>query len=129
MRQFTLSYLPNRLAICRLDANLEIPSWADIRAPFISVTRTQDELSIVCNEDSVPAGELAERGWRAFKVEGQIDLEMTGIISTLTAPLANAQISVFSLSTFDTDYILVKEKDLEKAISVFSEFCKIKSLI
>lgn len=129
MNQFTLSYLPNRLAICRLDSSAQVPNWADIDAPFICITRTQDELSIVCGEDSVPRGEQAERGWRAFKVEDQLDLEQAGIISSLTGPLARAHISVFSVSTFDTDYVLVKEDDLEKAISVFSEFCKIQPLI
>ena len=121
-----LSILPNKLAVCRLDKNAQIPSWA-MKSEFSSITRTGDEFSIVCIENYVPSNIKAEKGWRAFKVEGTLDFSLTGILVSLADPLARARISIFAISTYDTDYILVKEKDIKKAAEVLSVFCKIKS--
>jgi len=119
MRLLTLSVLPDTFAICRLDARAPIPAWA--RGDFLSITRTRDELSIVCAQSNVPDGIQCERDWRAFQVVGQLDFALTGILASLSAPLADAGISIFALSTFDTDYILVKARDLEKAKRVLRE--------
>jgi hypothetical protein len=105
-----------RLAVCRLAPDAEIPLWA--RGAFVSITRTRDELSIVCDDEEVPEGIQAERGWRAFQVEGPIPFEVTGVAAALVGPLAEARISVFPIATFDTDYLLVKEEAFANAVAV-----------
>jgi hypothetical protein len=111
-----IAILPNRLAVCRLPPSSPLPSW--IRGAFTSVTRTSEELSIVCDESAVPNDVQAERGWRLLKVEGPIPFEMTGVASALVAPLAGARISVFLLATYDTDYLLLKDETFARAIEV-----------
>ena len=81
-----------------------------MRGAFTSITRTPDELSIVCDEDAVPADIKAERGWRTLRIEGPIPFEMVGVAAALLSPLAEAGISIFLVSTFDTDYLLVKDE-------------------
>jgi hypothetical protein len=115
-----LSVLEERLAVCRLDPESEVPGWA-VKQPFCSVTRTSDELSVVCPEWHVPFEATCERGWRVLKLEGPFDLELTGILVSVTAPLAEAGVSVFAIATYDTDYVLVKESRLDLAVSVLSE--------
>ena len=122
----TLSVMPITLAVVRLDALSTIPSWAIDGGDFFSITRTQDELSVVCLEDKVPQGLKVERGWRCLKVEGPLDFGLTGILSSLAKPLAEAKISIFAISTFDTDYIMVKKENLQRAVEVLSTFCKIQ---
>lgn len=114
-----LSILASPIAVCRLDAPAAVPSW--VRGSFTSVTRTADELSIVCDEAAVPSGVQAERGWRALKLEGPIPFSMTGVASALLAPLAEAKISIFLISTYDTDYLLVKAEVLPRAIDVLRD--------
>lgn len=109
-----LRVLPGTLAICRLGPDDAVPDWAG--GPFVAITRTPDELSVVCDEAGVPGEVRAERGWRALQVEGPLDFSLTGVLAGLTAPLAAAGISVFVLSTFDTDYLLVREHDLPSAV-------------
>jgi ribosomal protein S18 acetylase RimI-like enzyme len=116
-----LRALAERLAVCRLDPASEVPAWAT-RAGFFSVTRTPDELSVVCHETSVPPGVRSEVGWRALCVEGPLDFSMVGVLASLTAPLAEAEISIFAISTHDTDYVLVKEESLEAAVAALREF-------
>jgi uncharacterized protein len=107
----TLTVLPDTLAICRLDPAADVPEWAMI-GEFVSLTHTGDELSIVCAEEHVPPDVKADREWRALKVEGPLDLAMTGVLAALAGPLAEAQINLFAISTFDTDYLLVKGYNL-----------------
>lgn len=114
MAAHRVRFLPERLAIVRLDPAAERPAWA-WAGPFASVTRTAEELSIVCAETAVPETARAERGWRALMVEGPLDFEETGVLAALTAPLAETGVPVFTLSTFDTDYLLVRERDLVAA--------------
>jgi hypothetical protein len=109
-----LALHPWRLAVCRLDPGAEVPAWA--RGNFVSVTRTPDELSIVCDETTVPDDAGAERGWRAIQVLGPIPFETTGVAASLASPLAAARISLFLIATFDTDYVLVKHDVLDRAI-------------
>ena len=120
MPSLTLSILPDTFSICRLDPNERIPNWADAHS-FVSITRTADELSLVCLDKNAPAEVNANRGWRCLKVEGPLDLSLTGILTSLAAPLAEAQIGIFAISTFDTDYLLVKEQALTEAIAVLEE--------
>lgn len=105
--------------VCRLDARAAIPAWA-ISGAFFSVTRTGDELSIVCSERVTPDGLVCARGWRALKLEGPFDFTLTGILVSVAAPLAEAGISILAIATYDTDYVLVKQVDLDRAISVLS---------
>jgi hypothetical protein len=116
----TLSCLSDILAICRLEADAPIPSWA-LRGEFVSITRTVDELSVVCRCGDVPVGIRCEKNYRCIKVEGPLGFDLKGIISSLTTVLARAGISVFVVSTFDTDYILVTEDRLEKAVGALSQ--------
>jgi uncharacterized protein len=110
-----LTVLGERLSICRLNAGEEIPAWAT-GGPFFSVTRTRDELSVVCPEDVVPESISRARGWRALKLEGPFDLSIVGILASVASPLAEAGASIFAVSTFDTDYVLVKEEQLDLAV-------------
>jgi len=111
-----LQLLPGNLAVCRLGPRDPIPAWA--AGDFFSITRTAEEFSIVCDSRAVPDGVRAETGWRALKVEGPLDFALTGILVSIASPLAATGISIFALSTFDTDYILVKNDKLDSAIDV-----------
>jgi len=124
-KKFTLSILPERLGICHLDKNTLIPSWAQ-NSDFSFIAKTRDELSIISPEDKIPGGILVERGWRAFEVDGPLGFITTGIVSSLSKPLADAEISILYISTYETDYVLVEEKNLEKAIKILGKFCNIK---
>jgi len=112
----TLLLLEGRLAVCRLAPGDEVPAWASDGA-FTSVTRTRDELSVVCAEAAVPEGIRSEGGWRVFRMEGPLDFGMTGILASVAVPLAGAGVSIFAVSTFDTDYVLVKEGEVPRAIA------------
>jgi hypothetical protein len=114
----TLSILPDKLAICRLPPDANVPIWASRGGTILSITKTTDELSIVCPEAGVPEGVRADRGWRCFKIEGPLDLSLTGVLASLVNPLAEARINIFALSTFDTDYLLVKEDKVSKAAEI-----------
>ncbi|HEX2739544.1 MAG TPA: GNAT family N-acetyltransferase [Rubrobacter sp.] len=116
----SLTVLDGRLAVCRLDVGAEIPSWAT-GASFFSVTRTEDELSIVCPEENVPENISQEKGWRALKLEGPFELSTVGILASVAEPLAAAGASIFAVSTFDTDYVLVRETQQDLAISTLRE--------
>jgi hypothetical protein len=117
--RLSLVVLANRLAVCRLDGDAPVPGWA-MSEDFCSITRTGDELSIVCREVLVPEGIRGETGWRALRVGGVLDFSQVGILAGVASPLAEAGISLFALSTFDTDYLLVKELDLGRAITVLA---------
>ena len=116
MTPLTLTLLPDLLAICRLPPDAPLPEPPD-GGSFWSVTRTREEISLVLADDAAPAGWQAERGWRGLKVEGPLAFELTGILASLAGPLAKAGVSLFALSTYDTDYVLVKENDLSQAIA------------
>ena len=115
----TLSLLPQTYAVCRLGSEARVPRWAT-SGRFFSVTRTVDELSVVCEERVIPGEVTREGGWRCLKVLGPLDFGLTGILASLTTPLAEASISIFAISTYETDYIMVKAVDLERAMAVLS---------
>jgi hypothetical protein len=112
--QLRIHLLAGRFAVCRLARDSALPDWA-LRSGFVSITRTDDELSVVCAEENVPADVRAERGWRCLKVAGPFSFTEVGVLASLTEPLAPAGISLFAVSTFDTDYLLVKADDLSHA--------------
>jgi len=120
MHPRTLTLLPDTYAICRLDGHAAIPSWAST-GTFSSITRTSDELSIVCLQSLVPDGIRCERDWRCFKLAGPIPFSTVGVLASLVQPLAEAGIGVFAVSTFDTDYVLVKAVDLHRAIDAWRQ--------
>jgi len=109
-----LSVLGERLAVCRLDAGSAVPDWATA-APFSSITRTVGELSVVCPEERVPAGITCERGWRALKLEGPFEFGMIGLLSSVAVPLAESEVSVLAIATYETDYVLVQGSQLDLA--------------
>jgi hypothetical protein len=115
-----LTLLRRPLAVCRLDPESEIPEWAR-KGPFFSITRTPEEVSIVCDDAHVPAQIPAERDWRAYRLKGPIPFTAIGVLSALVAPLARSGISVFAISTFDTDYLLVRHADVKKATLALRE--------
>jgi hypothetical protein len=114
-RTVALRPLDGELAVCRLPADAAAPPIPD-SAPLYSVTRTADELSIVCPAADAPSRAKVEGGWRALSVQGPLDFELTGILAALTQPLAAAGVPVFAISTYDTDYILVRYDDVDAAI-------------
>ncbi len=109
-----LSVIKDTFVVCRFDSFNQIPE-SILQSHFYSITRTADELSIVCPQDFFPKEGKCEANWKCFKIHGPLDFTQTGIISSMTGPLAEAGISVFAFSTYDTDYIMVKDHDLEKA--------------
>jgi len=113
--RYSLTLLPEPLAVCRLDAGEPVPVWATASA-WWSITRTPEELSVVCAEALVPAGVSASRGWRALRFAGPLPLDQTGILASVTGPLAAARISVFAVATFDTDYVLIPDAQRPAAI-------------
>ena len=115
-RRFDLTVLPGSLAMVRMAPEATLPPWAT-HGDFFSITRTSDELSIVCRAGQVPDGIAAQAGWRALKVTGPFALSEIGVLSALAAPLAEAKVSLLAISTFDTDYLLVSEKQLLAAVA------------
>jgi uncharacterized protein len=117
--------LKERLAVCRLASDARLPAWAP-EGGFFCAVRTHDELSIVCPEavctehactdDRTPDATTVERGWVALKLEGPFPFSMTGVLASFVQPLAQARIPIFAISTFDTDYVLIKREKLEQAL-------------
>jgi hypothetical protein len=112
-----LIVLPERFAVCRLSSDAPIPSWVTDKE-FFSITRTADELSLVCSQDCVPEGIQSEREWRCLRVAGTMPFSTVGVVAGLSRPLADAGIGIFLVSTFDTDYLLAKEADWARALEV-----------
>ena len=115
-----LDLLPGRYAIARFDAGAAVPAWAHTSA-FSSVTRTPAELSVVCDESALPLDLDAERGFHCLGLRGPLEFSEIGILAALTGILAKAEISVFAISTYDTDYLLVAEASLDAAVRTLTE--------
>lgn len=116
----TMKLLEGKYGVCRLDENALFPDWAN-NSDFFSITRTSDELSVVCSQDNIPSEVKCERDWGILKIEGPLDFSLVGILASISAILAKADISIFAVSTYDTDYILVKNKDVISAIQVLGD--------
>ena len=112
--------MPGSYAICRLDPTADVPSWAS-RPGFSSITRTADELSIVCAIDAVPDGVHAQRGYRGLAVRGPLDFGLVGVVASLAVALAAASITIFVVSTHDTDYLFVRDADLGRAVATLRD--------
>jgi hypothetical protein len=116
-----LALLPDVLTVCRLAPDAPVPAWALTSRPISVVARTADELSLVVCEDALPSdhglapGLQIERGWRAFVVRGPLPFDLVGVFASLAQPLAEAGVSIFAFSTFDTDYVMVRSADVERA--------------
>ena len=117
--QLTLKVLNSSFGICRLAAAAKIPNWFNKEEiNFYSITRSKEELSIVCPEKIIPKTIQAELGWRALKVKGPLDFNLTGILSSIAKPLADNSISIFAVSTYNTDYILIRREDFTEAVEI-----------
>ena len=114
-----LKVIPGEYAVSRFEPDAAIPGWA-LTGPVSSVTRTPDELSIVCPEAQVPNGVRCERSWRCLKIQGPLPFSLTGVLASVANPLSEAGISLFAISTYDTDYILVKNAELDRARAVLT---------
>jgi hypothetical protein len=112
-----LEVLVDTLAVCRLPADAPLPRWADGPSRFLTVSRTSEELSITAVQASVPPEVRCERDYRALRVKGPLPLDLIGVLAAIADPLAAAGLSIFAISTFDTDYVLVKARDLEPAVT------------
>jgi hypothetical protein len=115
-----LRTLPDSYAVARLQPGSELPGWVDI-GPFRSVTRTEHEVSVVCRDHDVPEGESVDRGWTVLEVMGPLDFSLTGVIASLVAPLAEAAVPIFVISTFESDYVLVRSSDLGRAADALED--------
>jgi hypothetical protein len=115
-----IGVMPGVFALIRLPARAAMPEWLD--GALMSVTRTDEELSIVVDQTLVPVGyERVERGWRALVVEGPLDLSQVGVLASISQPLARSGVSIFALSTYNTDYVLVRSEDLDQALEALRE--------
>lgn len=116
----TLAVLDGELAVARLAPDAPVPGWLPVTG-FTTVSRTADELSVLCDAEAVPdlgADVPVERGWGALKLEGPFAFTLTGILAAVLVPLAEAGVGIFAISTFDTDYVLVKQDQLDAAVQV-----------
>jgi hypothetical protein len=105
------------LAICRLPAGTPTPRWAHRARRFVTISRTADELSITADAEVVPPEAQCARGYRAIRIQGPLAFDLVGVLASIAAPLAAADISIFNISTYDTDYMLVKSGDLARAVA------------
>jgi uncharacterized protein len=112
-----LSFLEETFAICRLNPTSPLADWMT-GEEFTSITRTKNELSVMCPQKNVPAGVESGKGFRCIKIEGSTELTSTGILSSVATPLAAAEISLFAVATYDTDYILINVSDVERATKI-----------
>jgi hypothetical protein len=112
--------LAGRFAVCRFAADAQIPAWIS-SGNFVSITRTTEELSIVCPEPKVPPDTNIELGWACLKLEGPFPFAQTGVLASFIAPLSGSQIPIFAISTFNTDYVLVKFENIEQALAVLKD--------
>lgn len=122
-KQLPLRVLPGRVAVCRLAPDEALPGWATEPdgEEMLSVTRTTEETSIVCREEKADGFAECQRGWRALKVEARLDFGLVGVLAGISAPLAEADISIFAISTYNTDYLLVREADLGRAVDALRQ--------
>ena len=118
-RQLQLSLLKDKYGLCTLPNTAPIPDWA-LTQSLASITRTEKELTIVCRLEILPSQYQSDLKWRCFKIDGSFDLNQIGVISSISSPLADAGISIYVISTYDTDYFLIKEQNLKQTISILS---------
>lgn len=115
-----LRTLPDSYAVVRLQPGSELPDWVD-QGPFRSVTRTDHEVSVVCRDHDVPDGESVDRGWTVLEVMGPLDFSLAGVVASLVQPLADAELPIFVISTFESDYVLIRSSDLGRAADILED--------
>lgn len=115
MKTVSLRVLEGEFAVWKLPPDSVPPAFGD--APFLSITRTAVELSVVGPAEHVPDGAFVETGWACLEVQGPLAFELTGVLAGISAPLADAGVPIFVVSTFDTDYVLVSRANLERALA------------
>jgi len=117
--KLSFTALPDEYAICRLPADAPLPDWADGDG-LVSVTRADDELSIVCKEDRVPPGVRPQGGWSALKVETLADLDEAGVVMAAVTPISSVGLGVFVISTHLRDYLLVRTTEMARARTILT---------
>ena len=120
MSVYKLLLLDELLAVCQFPAKASFPDWAQ-GEHLLALVRTPQEVTIVCAERFVHPGVRAEPGWRALHVEGSLEFDQVGVLASLVEPLAQAGVSVFAISTFSTDYLLVKQSQLDQALAALEK--------
>lgn len=115
--KLTLKLFKEKYGVCRLKNDDELPTWCTLDN-FVSITKTEDELSIVCKEDIIKTGVVCEKDWQMLKIIGPLDFSLIGILSSISSILASKKISIFAISTYDTDYILVKNDKIDEALEI-----------
>jgi hypothetical protein len=115
-----LRTLPDSYAVVRLHPGADLPEWVD-KGPFRAVTRTDNEVSVVCRDHDVPEGESVDRGWTVLEAMGPLDFSLSGIIASLIQPLADAELPIFVISTFESDYVLIRSADLARAADALED--------
>jgi uncharacterized protein len=110
-----LNVIPGSFVVVQLSAQAEVPAWA-YGPGFFTVTRTAEELSVLCLADRVPEEQAGERGWACLQLVGPFEFTLTGILLSVLEPLAQAGVGIFAISTFNTDYVLVKDHQLATAV-------------
>ena len=113
------SVLPGSFAVCQLPRDSAIPPWANTGA-FFTVTRSADELSVVCAAESAPDGIKHEKPWTCLKLAGPFPFQMTGVLASFLETLADAEVPIFAVSTYDTDYVLIKQADATRALAALT---------
>ncbi len=115
--KLTLKLYKEKYGVCRLSKDDKLPKWCELN-DFVSITKTDDELSIVCREDIIEEGVVCEKDWRMLKILGPLDFSLIGILASISSILAENKISIFAISTYDTDYILLKNDKIEDAVKI-----------
>lgn len=116
-QKLTIQISDLELAICRFPPDTPLPDWS-VSDRFVSITRTAEELSVVCREELVPKNVKAERNWRMIRLKGSFDFYLTGVLASLVQPLSAHGIPLFAISTFDTDYLLLQKEYFDRAIGI-----------
>lgn len=119
-KRLILTLQPAMLAICRLDPATPI-STNMLNGDFVAITKTDEELSIICPQDTLPDEVIYTKGWRCLRIEGPFASDTTGILASILSPLADAKLSVFTATTYDTGHVLVREKELNLAIQILAQ--------
>jgi hypothetical protein len=115
-----LSLLPQTYAICSFPPDFTFPA-IDAVSSILSITKTSKETTIVCDENRIPGDCRKSENWKCIKIEGSFDLDAIGVVAGISKPLAESRISIYVVSTYDTDYVLIKAKDIDRAVSCLSK--------
>ncbi|WP_415717111.1 ACT domain-containing protein [Maridesulfovibrio sp.] len=115
-----LKLLPPSFTICKLSPKETIPDWA-IQSEYFFLAKTSDELSIICSGKDIPEEVKGDKGWRCFRVDGDLEFDQIGVVASVSAPIANAGISLFLVSTHDRDYVFVHKDNLTQSIQIYQE--------